>query len=284
MIHMRIIVIIIVILLLFFTIFTFCKNIKEKLTIIDTNESITINNKKIAIITSIYGNYDILKEQKINNRSSIDWFCFTDNNNLENKEWNIINTPYHMIELNEYYNSLKQKDLKHYNMMSAKYYKIKPHNIDILQDYDYYIWIDGSIILQNDFIKNIFEVINKNDNDVINFKHSVRNNIKDELFVSIKMIKYKNIDLYKQYNHYIKEGFTDDIGLYENTIIIRKNKSYINNVFDKWFQENIKYGFQDQISLPFIYWKYKVNFYIINENVFNNDLYSYVDFSQHVNH
>jgi hypothetical protein len=283
----KLIIIIILIILLFFIIIFGKKKINETLSIKfeNENESMNFNKKKIAIITSIYGNYDILKKQNINNKNYVDWFCFTDSNILENKGWNIINTPYHMMKFNEYYNSLKKKDLKHYNMMSAKYYKIQPHNIDILQDYYYYIWIDGSIFLQEDFIKNIYEVIHKNEkNDVIHFKHSLRDNIKDEVFVSIEINKYKNIDLFKQYNDYIKDGFTDDIGLYENTIIIRKNKPQINYVFDKWFQENIKYGFQDQISLPFIYWKYNITPHLINENVFNNDLYSYIDLLQNINH
>ena len=162
--------------------------------------------------------------------------------------------------------------------MSSKYFKIKPQNIHFLKDYDYFIWIDGSIFLQKDFITNILKIIHENENyDVIHFKHSSRNNIKDEYLFSMKMNKYKNINLQKQYDDYTKEGFPDNVGLYENTIIIRKNKSKINNVFDEWFKENMKYGFQDQISLPFIYWKFKITPYLIEENVFNNKLYSYIN-------
>ena len=248
------------------------------------NDKLLFSIKKIAIITSIYGEYDVLKEQNINNKNIVDWYCFTDSKNLKSKGWNINNIPYHMNEFNEYYSNLKKDNLKHYNMMSAKYYKINSHKVDILQKYDYYIWIDGSIFLQKDFIKNIYKVINKTNKEVIHFKHSARDNIKDEYLFSKDMMKYKMINLYKQYNDYIKYGFTDNKGLYENTIIIRKNVKKINNAFEKWFQENIKYGFQDQISLPYIYWKYNINPYLINENVFNNKLYSYVNLSLNINH
>jgi hypothetical protein len=287
--------IIILLLLLFFIIFIFYlttqtnsnKDLYEKMKIIYDSKEDEYNNrtkKKIAIITSIYGGYDILKEQKINDRKSVDWYCFTDKDLSKNKGWVIITKPYHTEEFNEYYNKLKKQNIKHYNMMSAKYYKIKSHNIDILQSYDYYIWIDGSIFLQKNFIKNINKIIDKNENDVINFEHSARNNLKSEYLHSINMSKYKHIDFYKQYNEYIKNGFPDNVGLFENTIIIRKNKKEINDAYDSWFEENMKHGFQDQISLPYIYWKYDINPYLINENVFNNKLYSYVDYSMNKNH
>lgn len=280
---------------LFFIIFIFYlirytnnnKDLHEKMSIIYDNEEENTNDnheKKIAIVTSIYGDYDNLKEQNINNRESVDWYCFTDKNLSKNNGWVIITKPYHTEEFNDYYDKLKKQNVKYYNMMSAKYYKIKTHNIDILQSYDYYIWIDGSIFLQKDFIKNINKIIDKNENDVINFKHSERKNVKSEYLFSVNMTKYKHIDFYKQYNEYIKYGFPDNIGLFENTIIVRKNKKKINDAYDSWFKENMKHGFQDQISLPYIYWKYDINPYLIYDNVFNNKLYSYVDYSMCENH
>ena len=239
-------------------------------------------SNRIAIITAIYGNYDNIKEHNIQSKDSVDWYCFTNNNNMKSKTWNIINTPYHINnkELkNSIYKNSNSKDKKTEYMMAAKYYKIKSHKIDILKNYDYIVWIDGSIFLQNNFINNIISLINKN-YQLINFKHSMRNNIKDETIVSKKMLKYKNQDLDYQYKTYIKEGFQDNIGLFENTIIIRKNNSNIEKLFDEWWIHNLKYSYQDQISYPFVLWKNKINpDYIINDNVFNNKDYSYVDHS-----
>jgi hypothetical protein len=241
----------------------------------------SMNDAKIAIITSIYGNYDNLKEHDVKNKNLVDWYCFTDNKSIKSTTWNIITEPYHLLKLKKYY---KQLNKKYYNMMSSKFYKVKTHEINILKKYDYFIWIDGSIYLQNNFIENINKIIKNNDNIVIHFKHSARNNIVDECYLSMNMSKYKNIDLYKQLYHYIEEGFPDDIGLFENTIIVRKNESNINDVFDSWFKEMMKYGFQDQISLPFIYWKFNIKPFIINENVFNNKNYSYVNYDEMKNH
>ena len=90
---------------IFFLFFIFQKFCKKK-------ENLQNENKKIAIITSIYGNYDELKEQNINNKSHVDWFCFTDKKILKKKGWKIINIPYHTINFNEYYENLKKKRFK----------------------------------------------------------------------------------------------------------------------------------------------------------------------------
>ena len=240
--------------------------------------------KKIAIITSIYGNYDNFKSQdNVRGSDKVDWYCFTDNAKIKASEkWKIITTPYHSVinsdylQYKNYYNNINSVKVK--NMMSAKYYKLQSHHVGLLQKYDYYIWIDGSIFLRDDFIKNITDLINE-DYNLINFKHSVRDNIKDELSASM-YAKYDNQNLKYQYSQYIKDGFEDNVGLFENTIFIRKNVSHINALFDLWWVHNLKYSFQDQISYPYVLWKSGIKVdKVIHENVFNNEKYSFVNYN-----
>lgn len=261
--------------------------LKTKYPDIQTLEDLNTDNR-IAIITAIYGNYDNIKEHNIHMKDKVDWYCFTNNVNMKSNLWNIINTPYHIHDIQDStyrkYKNYYDKNKKTKNMMAAKYYKIKSHKIDILKKYDYIVWIDGSIFLQNNFINNIQTLINKK-YQLINFKHSIRTNIKDEVIVSKKIFKYINQDLDNQYKTYIKEGFQDNNGLFENTIIIRKNNSNIEKLFDEWWIHNLKYSYQDQISYPFVLWKNKMNpDYIINDNVFNNKDYSYVDYNMMKKH
>jgi hypothetical protein len=251
-------------------------------------ENFDENFPNVAIITAIYGDYDNLKDPNIDYIEKVDWYCFTDNNNIKSNFWKIINTPYHLNSNtnDNYKNSYSNiKDKKTYNMMCAKYYKMKNHEIDILNKYDYIVWIDGSIILRKNFIENVSNNILKKDIELANFKHSVRNNIKDETNVSIEMEKYKTQGVDKQYNHYIANGFDDSVGLFENTIIIRKKTDRTNDIFDTWWLHNLIYSYQDQISYPYVLWE--KNFlpdFIINENVFNNNNYSFVDFKYMKNH
>jgi hypothetical protein len=236
--------------------------------------------KRIACITAIFGGYDELKTPAIENADKVDWFCFTDNTVLTNPVWKIITRPYHTEqakpENKQYKNDITNiRDPKVKNMMSAKYYKIKTHEIDILKGYDYYIWIDGSIVLRPNFLNKMLEFVNKGCK-LVNFKHSVRTTIKDELKLSLEMKKYKEQDLQLQYDTYMNEGFPDKNGLFECTINMKKNSPEINSLFDIWWIENLKHSYQDQLSYVYALWKKDITpDCIINENVFLNDDYSY---------
>ena len=57
-----------------------------------------VSPKKIAVITSIYGNYESIKNQdNVKDKELFDWYCFTDNENLKSNLWTIINKPYHLL-------------------------------------------------------------------------------------------------------------------------------------------------------------------------------------------
>jgi len=251
------------------------------LSYIGSNKNHVPNAKRIAIVTAIFGDYDNLKEHAIKNRDMVDWYCFTDNKQLTSSQWQIINTTYHLSDKSNYKNSyVNLHQPAEYNMMCAKYYKMQNHHIDALDKYDYIIWVDGSIILRENFVNQIMSEVIHPGRELVNFNHSVRNNIKDELAVSITMQKYKSQNLDSQYLHYIANGFPDSIGLFENTIIIRKKNDKTNKLFDLWWLHNQMYSYQDQISYPYVLWKSGcIPDYIINENVFNNTMYSYVDFN-----
>jgi len=111
---------------------------------------------------------------------------------------------------------------------------------------------------------------------MVNFKHSERDTIKDELKLSLEMKKYKSQNLQAQYDAYINEGFPDTQGLFECTINMKKNIPEINALFDLWWIENLKHSYQDQLSYVYALWKKGIMpDCVINEKVFSNEDYSY---------
>ena len=239
---------------------------------------------KVAVISSIFGNYDKFRDYKIKNMNEFDWYLFTDDYRITLKSIlrmsirRVINAKYHLENRKEYskYKNyfLNIKDENVRNMMAAKYYKVQSHRIGFLKKYDYFIWLDGSIRLKENFVSNVLELINNN-YELINFKHSARANVKDELEFSIFFQKYKNQNLTHQYESY--KLFPDNMGLYENGLFIRKNTNKINKLFNDWWVEILKFSYQDQISYPFVLWKNNITpDYIINDNVFNNSKYCFV--------
>jgi hypothetical protein len=244
---------------------------------------------RVAVITAIFGNYDTVKEHPIRLSEKVDWYCFTDNKNLKSNFWNVIYTPYHIQNddgsLNGNINSFDSiTDQKVKNMMAAKYYKAKTHEIDILKGYDYFIWVDGSIFLRDSFLEEVFKLFDRG-YGLISFKHSKRTTLEDEIEESRLLKKYTSQPLEDQYKRYKNEGYNNDVELFENTIMIRKNTRENAKLFNLWWVENVTMSYQDQLSYPYCLWKLNMYpDYVIKENVFNNEKFSYVNYDLLKNH
>jgi hypothetical protein len=89
--------------------------------------------------------------------------------------------------------------------------------------------------------------------------------------------RYINYDLNAQVESYLKEGFPDKDGLIEAGLFLRKNTENVNKAFDHWFIEQVKWSIQDQLSLPYILWKHKINYKIITDyTVYNGPFHKYI--------
>lgn len=238
---------------------------------------------KIAVITAIFGDYDTLKEPTdVLHKEKVDWFCFTDSTTFSSPTWKIDQRPYHIenetAEQKTLPNSFSNiQDPKIKSMISAKYYKLQTHKVEPLKGYQYYIWVDGSISLRPTFLENMFTFI-RSGKQLVNFKHPERQTVKNEMEFSKDIGKYKSQPLKAQYEAYVKEGFPDTQGLFENTIQCKQNNPAINSVFDEWWLQNLKWSYQDQISYTYSLWKHSVMpDHVIHEKVFKNQNYSYLE-------
>ena len=255
----------------------FCLKIKEKFNINKINNysydkdynkyyfllkfnNFLKKNYKVAVLTSNYGNYDYFHDiDNIKNYKIFDWYYFTDDEKIKSNYWNIIKKKYH--------------DSKSNSMMSEKYYKIQHHNIDIIKDYDYIIWIDSAFNITNDnFVLDTIELI-ENNNFVINYNPELKT-IKEELHGSFQVhTKYGNT-IENQYNSYIKDGLPSNFINYSAGFFIKKLNDKLNKFFDKWWNEILNYSFNDQISLSYLSWKNKfIPDTLLQLNYYNNDLF-----------
>ena len=260
---------------------------KESCNFIDIfNNILNINNlailnKEIAVVTANIGIYD--KEatnlQIINNYNYFDWYYFVDekSRNLSN-DWNVTYLDINNHKIN-FHNNI--------NMMYAKYFKVQSNKIELLQKYKYIIWIDSSIIINNiNFVLDILNIIQENYNtDFFIYEHYCRNNIYDELNISINLDKYNNLNIIGQVDNYYYNNYKDT-NLYEAGFFIYKNNNLMHIILNEWWDEIIKYSYQDQISLPYILWKNNIIPNILNDedfvkgelqgSIWNNKLIGYV--------
>lgn len=230
---------------------------------------------KICFITAIYGNYELSCKKFVNQTVPTDFYCFTDNPNIESNGWIIITQPYHLefksnMDNDIYVNSLKNN--KHtFNI--AKYYKQSFKNIPFLQEYDVVVWLDGTVEIIYD--KTSEYILSKiYDNKIIGWNHEWRyGRLYDEVNVSANFYRYNTTfwnnqeqpfqDVVKQYETYIEDGYTDkyfkDInsvdphfGIWITCFVAFLHKDEkVKEFLDFWYLQTLKYTTQDQIGFPY---------------------------------
>lgn len=147
--------------------------------------------------------------------------------------------------------------------------------------YDYYIWIDSTFSISDPSAieRMVDQCIGV---DACFFKHSVRSSVKQEVDFVTSLLKSGNaylIDRYEgermidQVNSYSKDPRWKDDVLFEcGTFIYSKsaisNKEH--NVMKEWFYHNCIWSVQDQLSLPYLLYKFNINYKILEDNVYNN--------------
>ena len=187
----------------------------------------TTSNKKIAIYTANFGNYDSLPialEQSLD----VDWVCFTDKPMLSDR-WRIVVQDPPVIGND--------------NRMKAKWYKINSHKVDTLVGYDYTIYIDSSaVICSSHFAETMLSVTDR----IGLFLHSERSSIIDEALISQTQRKYRGLNLMSQASKYVNEIGEDSI-LWAGGVIVRKADT---SRFNEHWWQCMSESLQDQISLP----------------------------------
>ena len=222
----------------------------------ESKELITIK-KKIAVYTCITGNYDKFVQEPFVQISNIDFYLYTDNLNIKSKNWIIREIP---DKLNKYNNILKNR-------------YIKMHPKELFPDYDYAVYIDGNVKVMSNLTDMITTI--KPETGISMHRHQFRDCIYKEIEVCRIRKKGNYIKMKEQVEEYRKNGFPENFGMLEATIIFSdiKNEN-AKKLFDSWWEEFCKTeSFRDQISLQYIIWKnhLKINdFGSLGNNLYRN--------------
>ena len=183
---------------------------------------------KIAVYSAITWNDDTLKTYQAWGKA--DWFMFTDQP-ISGGKWQVIPV----------------KDLFKNPRRNARLAKTTSHKL--FPEYDYTIWIDGSMQL------NITpeELIKKHLKDGIMgvLTHPDRDCPYDEAEACIKLGKDSEEEIRKQMANYLKEGFMPHQGLGETKIVIRKNCGITSIFNDYWTLEILNHSLRDQLSFNY---------------------------------
>lgn len=229
---------------------------------------------KIAVITAIYGNYESTCKAFAKQSVPCDFICFTDNPEIQNNDWVIDTTPYHLQHTpfeGSYINSIDNN--KHtFNM--AKYYKQSFINIPRLQKYDCIVWVDGTIaITSKDMARYILSKIYTH--KIVAWAHHRKGVLMSEVKASMNpacgrycVTKWFNQtqpyqDVMAQYDAYKSQGYTHEYfndqrkmnreaGLWCTCFIaFLKGDDEVVKFLNHWYLQTLTYTTQDQIGFPF---------------------------------
>jgi hypothetical protein len=218
----------------------------------------TAQGNTTAVYCTIFGDYDDLKPVPPQTNQNVDYICITDNENLKAPGWRIVKVDYPSPKLNP--------------RMRAKFFKILYWELPELDQYYNTIFIDASIKIKSEkFVNTALAGLI----DIKLFKHPERNNITDEMLRAGTLVKYNDEPMQIQAEAYVSQGLPPG-NLYAGGIIARKNKPITRSLMAAWWHENIKYSCQDQLSLPYIFWKFNHQPQVFNENQAKNDLFNII--------
>ena len=190
-----------------------------------------MNNR--VIYTCITGEYDKLTQPNVIN-DRFDYICFVKKGTKTADNIGIW--------------QIKELDFDHENnIVLSRYPKLMPHMV--LQNYDYSLWIDGNITINDNFIYDVLEQKIKDNITFSGVKHGARDCIYDEAIACIDANKDKFKNILAIVKHLKRNNFPKHFGLNENNVIFRQhNDSKIIAFSEMWWSLFMTYSKRDQLS------------------------------------
>lgn len=158
--------------------------------------------------------------------------------------------------------------------LDAKWYKTCPDAVLPRDGYEVSIWIDASVT-PTDVVRMASvctRALRKSEQPIALFLHPERDNIYDEVAASASMGKYNDQPMHDQVEAYRRDGLPDDHGLWAAGIIARVPRATA-LLGQKWFHENRHWTIQDQLSLPYVFWKLGMKPGVIPGNFYGTEFH-----------
>jgi hypothetical protein len=130
--------------------------------------------------------------------------------------------------------------------MAAKWWKLHPELA--APDADVTIWIDGNIEIRDPRFPE-YALAELGDDDAVFTRHPDRDDLADELAISLHLGKYDGQDISGQVGAYLAAGHPPHWGLAHGAILVRRNNERVRAFDAAWWEEICRWSMQDQLSL-----------------------------------
>lgn len=152
----------------------------------------------------------------------------------------------------------------------------------LIPGYDYYLWLDGNIVMTNpNTIKYFYDSCQGY--DIVVWKHPARPNIRQEIRYTRKGINQESLYMLSRYqNEWLKEqneiieldkDYVDDL-LLSGGVFMYRNSPEVHKMFKEWWHNVSRYIIQDQIIFPYVLKKSGIRFNVRPDNIFENQYLS----------
>lgn len=201
---------------------------------------------KIAVVVTLFGNYDTLKPIPAEFRDEAYYFLITD--------CVTESADYVIIPVDSTGKNLRRL---------SRDYKIRP--FDHVPGFDYYIYLDASIELLTSPRRLVKKYLA--DHDIAVLKHPWRDCVYTEMRECIR-IGITDWDVtHEQARYYRAMRYPENNGLTENGIIIRRNNKIIREFSEFWYFIYQSFAERDQFSFCYSAWRMNVRYNLIPNNI-----------------
>ncbi len=202
------------------------------------NKKLVNGLTRTAIYTCITGGYDKLRQPDVV-EESCDYYVISDDPEMGGG-------IYQHLDINAFVpdSSMSAKD-------KNRYCKMHPH--DIFPEYDYTIYLDGSIKVKRPIAHYTQQI---GGSGLAIHKHKIQNCVYiDGIFAEWLGVVDKN-EIIEELKRYINDGLPKKYGLFECGMIVTDLKNRMGQqLCRQWFEEYQKGAKRDQFSLIYVLWK-----------------------------
>jgi len=199
---------------------------------------------KIAVYTFISGQYDTLKPFNEDYNGENDFYFFTDQQQkVKSGKYQTCIVPI-------------EKGLERY---TARHYKMLSHVL--FPKYNYVIWLDGSVSLQEN-PRNLVEKYLSN-RDIAAFKYPYEDCIYIHAENCMSPGRFLRSSVEPNMEFYRADGFPDHAGLCELRVVLRKNTKRVRLFNELWLETYKRWLTCDQLCFNYCLWKLKLKYNII---------------------
>ena len=163
--------------------------------------------------------------------------------------------------------------------LAAKRPRCRP---DLYTDCEASLWMDGCVhVLDHRFVELVRSRLEEH--EFVLWDHPEdRDCFLQEAEHCHDWPKYRDGPLMDQAQHYLEQGMPEHFGLWAATCIARKHTAKMQLLGDDWLSEIGRWTIQDQVSLPYLFWRDGIAPGTFGIDQFDNDMVAWLPHAEEI--